>query len=247
MNGDHEKQESTEELTTKIISESKEIMRLLNRDNIKIEEVSDYHIYPIADNDTPKLSADRLEYTFSNGIYFRETWNVKEIEEIYNDIYVLQNEDGIKELGFKSLKIAEKFIDGASKLWPLWISNEDKLAMQFIADIVKKMSEKNYITKKDLYTLTEEQVINRIENCEDENISKCFKLFRNTTKINEGDIPVCDKYCINIKAKRRYIVPLVENQNNCKRINEISDIAKNDIDNYLNYQTKKYAWLDFKL
>ena len=49
MNG-----ESTEELTKEIISESKEIMALLNRDNIKVEEVSDYHIYPIADNDTPR-------------------------------------------------------------------------------------------------------------------------------------------------------------------------------------------------
>ncbi len=50
MNGAHEKQESTEELTTKIISNSKEIMSLLNRDGIKLEEVADYHIYPIADN-----------------------------------------------------------------------------------------------------------------------------------------------------------------------------------------------------
>ena len=40
MNKDYEKQESTEELTTKIISESKEIMALLNRDGIKIEEVA---------------------------------------------------------------------------------------------------------------------------------------------------------------------------------------------------------------
>ncbi|MCI8518860.1 MAG: hypothetical protein HFJ51_01730 [Clostridia bacterium] len=54
MNGDYGKQESTEELTQQIISESKEIMALLNRDNIKVEEVSDYHIYPIADNDTPR-------------------------------------------------------------------------------------------------------------------------------------------------------------------------------------------------
>lgn len=30
-------------------------MDLLNRDGIKVEEISDYHIYPIADNDTPKL------------------------------------------------------------------------------------------------------------------------------------------------------------------------------------------------
>ena len=56
MNGDHEKQESTEELTTQIIEHSKEIMTLLNRDNIKLEEVCDYHIYPIADNDTPTHS-----------------------------------------------------------------------------------------------------------------------------------------------------------------------------------------------
>ena len=30
-------------------------MDLLNRDGIKVEEICDYHIYPIADNDTPKL------------------------------------------------------------------------------------------------------------------------------------------------------------------------------------------------
>lgn len=54
MNGDYEKQESTEELTEKIIVGSKDIMDLLNRDNIKVEEVADYHIYPIADNDTPR-------------------------------------------------------------------------------------------------------------------------------------------------------------------------------------------------
>lgn len=52
-------------------------MELLERDNIKVDEVDDYHIYPIADNDTPKLSADRLEYTFTNGLYFKEVWNVQ--------------------------------------------------------------------------------------------------------------------------------------------------------------------------
>ena len=44
MNGDHETQESTEELTTYMIKNSKEIMELLERDNIKVDEVDDYHI-----------------------------------------------------------------------------------------------------------------------------------------------------------------------------------------------------------
>lgn len=37
MNGDYETQESTEELTSKIILDSKEIMTLLKKDDIKIE------------------------------------------------------------------------------------------------------------------------------------------------------------------------------------------------------------------
>ena len=69
LNGDYMNQESTEDLTTEIIKNSKEIMSLLKRDNIKLDSVNDYHIYPIADNDTPKLSADRLEYSMSNALF----------------------------------------------------------------------------------------------------------------------------------------------------------------------------------
>ena len=125
------------------------------------------------------------------------------------------------------------------------ISNQAKLTMQFVADVVKKMSEKSLLTKNDLYTLCEQEVIDKIENCEDENISKCFKLFRDTTKINESDEPVLDKYCINVKAKRRYIVPLANNNGNYKRISNVSLLAKEKIENYLNWETKKYAYLDF--
>ena len=245
MNGDHETQESTEELTTYMIKNSKEIMELLERDNIKVDEVDDYHIYPIADNDTPKLSADRLEYTFTNGLYFKEVWNVQKIKEIYSNIEIQINEDNIQELGFKDKNIAEEFIVGASQLWPLWVSNEDKLAMQFLAVTVKKMSEENLLTKKDLYTLSEKEVINKIENCNNEKISKCFKLFRNSSKISESDFPVFDKYCVSITAKRRYIVPLVEDADSYKRINVVSNLAKEKIDNYLQFKTKKYAYLDF--
>ena len=42
------------------------------------------------------------------------------------------NEDGIDEIGFTDLKIAEKFEYGASKLWFLLQSNKDKLKCQFI-------------------------------------------------------------------------------------------------------------------
>lgn len=247
MNGDYEKQESTEELTTKIISKSKEIMKLLERDKIKIGEVDNYHIYPIADNDTPQLSADRLEYTLINGIFFNseEIWDLEEIQKIYNDITILKNENGIDELGFKNKEIAEEFIKYARNIWPFWITNEVKITLQFIADTMKKMSQKNLIAKKDLYNLSEEEVIHRIENCSEETITKAFNLFRNTTKINESDEPVIDNYCISVKTKRRYVIPLVRIDGVNKRIDEVSNIAKKNIEDYLNYNTKKYAYFDF--
>lgn len=246
MNGDYIKQESTEELTMKILNDSKEIMNLLDRDGIKIEEVSDYHIYPIADNDTPKLSADRLEYTLSNGLGVRKLlWNLEEVKEIYQNIEIQRNEEGIEELGFKDIKLAEKFVKNMSKLSSLYITNETKLTMQFLADIMKKMSEKNLITKSDMYNLSEREVIERIKNCEEDNISRCFELWQNTTKISESDILIKDKYYASIKAKIRYIVPLVASEGEFVRINEISKEAKIYIERCLNFKTKKYAYFDF--
>ena len=248
MNGDHEKQESTEELTTQIIQNSKEIMALLNRDGIKLEEVCDYHIYPIADNETPQLSADRLEYTLSNGLGVREKiWDLDTIKEIYQDIEVQENEEGIPELGFKHKELAEKFVKTMSKLSCIYVGNETKYSMQFIADIVKKMYEQKLITKKDLYTLSEKEVIQKIENCPIGNISNCFKKWEDATQIKESDELPKDKYAVDIKVKQRYIVPLVEEGNQFIRIDKISESAKQDINDFLNYKPKKYAYLDFNL
>ena len=242
MNGDYKKQESTEELTTQIISESKEIMSLLKRDGIKIEEVDNYHIYPIADNDTPMLSADRLEYTFSNGLdVCKNIWNLEEVKEIYENIEIQKNEQGIEELGFKDIKIAEKFVKGMRILSNSYIDNKTKFSMQFLADIMKIMSSQNLITKKDLYELSEKEVIERIENCDYAEISQKFDMWKNAHEIKESDEKVKDKYCVSIDAKIRYINPLV----NGIRISEISEVAKEEIQKALEFKTKKYAYLGF--
>ena len=54
------------------------------------------------------------------------------------------------------------------------------------------------------------------------------------------------KYCINVKAKTRYVVPLVLTENGAIRINSISHSANNDINTYL-YMPKGgyYTYFDF--
>lgn len=92
LNGDYMKQETTEKLTAKIIKNSTQIRALLKRDKIRLKDVVDYHIYPIADNEIPKLSADRLEYTMSNALIVYKCENLEKIREIYNSIDVLKEE-----------------------------------------------------------------------------------------------------------------------------------------------------------
>ena len=245
LNNDHEKQESTEDKTTEIIKNSKHIMNLLKRDNIKLEEINDYKLYPIADNDTPQLSADRFEYTFSSGLTFYRVWDLNTIEECYKDVVVLKNEHGIDELGFKNKDICEKYISIASGLWPQWITNADKTVMQFLADIIKIMIELEYITKEDLYNLSEEEIIETIINCEDNYISESFQKFQNATNVYDSKIFGENKYCVSINAKKRYVIPLVQFKESSRRINQLSTKSKEDIDSYLNFKTEKYSYFDF--
>ena len=246
MNGDSETQESTEERTTDIIKNSKEIMHLLERDGIKLEEVNDYKIYPIADNDTPKLSADRFEYTFASGLTFFRVWELDKIRKIYNNVIVAKNEDGIDELVFKDLSVCEEYIHTISKLWPEWVSDKDRTVMQFLADMCTSMNNAGYLSIDDLYKLSESEVINKFLNCEDSYLSESFKKFQKADTVYKSDSLIENKYCINVKAKTRYVVPLVLTNNGLSRINAISQTANEEINTYINMpKGGYYTYFDF--
>ena len=248
LDGDYEKQESTEDLTVSMIINSNEIMELLKRDGIKLEEVCDYHIYPIADNDSPRLSSDRLEYTFMNGykmnygIYF----SLADIKRFYEDLEVQVNEEGTSELGFKTLEIAEKFVSDASVLWPNWCDNRYKLVAQFYADIVKRLGKLGELTRGDLYKYSEKEVIWLMRNSSDKELSKIFKIFQESTEFYESDVkPTDDKYCVSFNCKKRYLNPLVNINGEYKRIYNVSEIVKERINKFLSFETPKYAYFDF--
>lgn len=246
MNGDSEKQESTEERTEQTIRGSKKIMSLLNRDNIKVEEICDYHIYPIADNDTPKLSADRFEYTFSNGLFLYGVWDLDEISRFYNDISVLKNEEDVDELGFNTKEICKDFLLATLPVFAKYDSDENRTVMQFFADIVKSLNVKKFISVDDLYNMSEEDVCNLILNCGDEYLKQSFIKFKNATRVYAGDEPADKGYCISVKGKKRYIVPLVKADEKVARINDIDSSCKEAVEEYKNLKRSKYTGFDFE-
>lgn len=246
MNGDHEKQESTEDLTRKMILNSQEIMDLLSRDNISIDEVADYHIYPIADNDTPMLSADRLEYTLSNGLcQVKKIWGLDEVRKIYSNIVIVQKEDGTLEMCFRDKEICERFVEVMSELSIFYMDDKRRFGMQLLADIMRKMSDLGIISVRDLYELSEDEIINIINNCKDYNISECFKIWQDGLDVKTSGEKLPNRYCIKVNAKKRYIDPLVQTENGFERISKISSSAKKCINDCLNYTFNRYVYMDF--
>lgn len=246
MNGDSEHQESTEERTELIIRNSSKIMSLLKRDAIEVGEICDYHIYPIADNDTPRLSADRFEYTFSNGLFLYGSWGLDEIKEFYQDIVVLKNEDGVDELGFKTPEICKKFLNAILPVFAKYDSDANRTVMQFYADIVKSLNVKGFISIDDLYQMSEADVNNLILTCGDEYLKEAFVNFQNATSVFGSSEPVEGKYCISVKGKKRYIIPLVKTENGVRRINDVYDSCKNAVENYQTLKRSKYTGFDFQ-
>lgn len=240
MNGDHLKQESTEDLTTEFIKKSQDVTKLLEKDNIKVEEIDNYHIYPIADNDTPKLSADRLEYSLSNALFTYKLLNLEEIKEIYNDIEIERNESGESELGFKTKSTARNFVQVTSKMSVIYRDDRTRFSMQFIADILKGLKESGEITIEELYDKKESDVIEIIEKSK---YKDAWNIWKKAKKINISKTKPDDVYYVHQKSKVRYINPLC----NGERMSKICKIAKNAIDKNLSYDMSNYVYLDFKL
>ena len=237
MNGDYMTQESTEDLTTQIIENSLEITALLSRDKIKISEVDNYHLYPIADNDTPKLSADRLEYFLAHGIFTYRTIDFDQAKIFYRDIEIEKDKQGVLELGFKTKKIARDFIRNVCMLSTIFHENRTRYSLQFLADILKKLNVAGCISKTDLYKLKESEITDIIKQSK---YSDAFDEWRNARSIKVSNTQPENTYYIRHPAKIRYVDPLCRGA----RMSEACQLAKQMIDENLSYDMSQYVYLD---
>lgn len=248
LNGDSETQESIEEGTSKIIRSSRVIMRQLKKDGILPSEVEDYKLYPIADNDIPNLAADRLEYTFSNGYFLYETWGISDVERLYNDITILENEGGLEELGFRTLALASEFTERNLPLSANYHSESARATLQFIADIISMMIDRDLLSRDDLYAMTEREVVDWILSCGDQTITEAFRNFQRTTSAYTSATVRKNVYCTDARSKVRYIVPLVEARNDqdpAQRVTELNSQTDDLVTEYVRKKQPKYVGFEF--
>lgn len=224
---DYEKQEFTETKTKEIIDSSDQLKEILTKYGIEPHQIYDYHQYPIADNDSPKLSADRLEYTCSNAYYY-QFLSLDEIKDIYDDLVVNDQRDEIicrnKE---KALLLTQTMF----KCSYVYTSDEDRYCMEYLARLLKEAMDLKVITESDLYT-TESHVIQKI--CQS-SLKNKWDDFCHFKQIEVSD---CEKEgYLKVKAKHRYFNPMVHHQRIIEQSLELQktlkDFLSDDFDRYL--------------
>ena len=136
LHGDHLHQESTEARTAELIETSPELQVLLGEYGLATEDVADYHRYPIADNDSPQLSADRLEYTLGDLRCYGFA-GADALRAFYQDLTVWQDESGRPELAFRTLETACAFTEASLQTARVYVADEDRFAMQALADLLR--------------------------------------------------------------------------------------------------------------
>ena len=252
--GDALTQTSTEEPTTKMILSDSALCKLMESDGIEPKNVVDYHIYPIADNEIPSLSADRLEYMYPSGLALDGSWTFEEIAKTYNNLTILKNEENKDELGFKTIEMAELYCKKFCMIGHILQLNENKLCLQLLSQIMSKAVELNVLKEEDFMTLSESKIIEKIESfiskktmsLEEQKFATMYNTFRKMTKVEHTNhkLPEDEYFCVSLKVKQRYINPLVKvgtNSQLAKRLSEVSDFANKLIKDFLEYEDTKFG------
>ena len=241
LNGDHLTQESTEAPTHGILANDAETQTLLRALGLQTSDVDDYHRYPIADNDSPRLSSDRLEYTLGNA-YRVFGAALDEISAVYENLTVLAAEDGQPELSFRDLEAAQAFSRWSLRQSHWFVSDDDRFFMQALSDLLRFALQTGAIARSDLWG-TEPDVIARLE--ADPRIGAYWRDYRRITGTVSGKTPREGIYAVKIRAKKRCIDPLVRTDAGAKRLTELDADFSSQLQAFLQDGFDRFVWARF--
>lgn len=202
LEGDYSKQEATERGTLRRVR-GKSVSEVLSRYGISPYDVADYHRFPLCDNDAPRLSCDRLEYSLSNMVNFGFV-SLEKAQQFYDDLIFDMAEGGTKEIVFRSFQLAREFGFAALRNSEVYICPEDRGSMEVLAELLAYAIEKGIITKNDLFQ-TEKPLIKKL--LADKEMKERWEAFTSLREVvydEEGGKAVL--------AKLRYIDPYVKGQ-----------------------------------
>lgn len=175
--GDSLIQESDELNIKDVLSQDEELLDYLHSDGIKIEDVVAAKKYPLIDKKIPALCLDRVDGILATCLFWAKTHSFKEIESLYNmltyfenlngmcyDIFNerLRNFDGEIVLSEYCNASYEDFFKAINTYSKLLLTKEDRYLMEMLGLTLKYYEDIGIITEKDLFELSEQEIISKI-------------------------------------------------------------------------------------
>ena len=108
---------------------------------------------------------------------------------------------------FQNTPIAEAFAEAALACSKIYISDEDRYAMQLLSEILRTATEHQVIGEDDLYT-TEPEVIGKL--LSDERTASLWDRFRRYRRVTTATQPGAAGCWRKVAAKKRFIDPMVQ-------------------------------------
>lgn len=211
--GDYLLQESTERDTLSFVRQDKQAMALLAQYGISLDAMSPA-IYPVAETPSPRLCADRLEYTLGNaygyGFASRPT-----LRALYDDLVVADTPQG-QELAFRTLSYAAQFGHLALRCGEVYSCDEDRYAMQRLSEVLFVALQQGVILPADLYT-TEPRLIALLQS--HPATASLWQAYCALSRMHTvGPKPQQDGRIVQVK--RRYIDPYIVGQGRLSVLDE---------------------------
>lgn len=206
LRGDYLEQTATESGTARLIRADAALGAELRALGLRTGDVEDYHRYPVADNDAPRLSADRLDYTCGNAVNFSLA-SREELAEIFADLRVGKNEFEETELVFRDKEKAARFAFLALACSKIYVCDEDRYAMQRLSELLRAALEAGVIEESDLAS-TETAVIEKL--LSDPACAAEWRAFRAMSRTARAERPDERGPWRKIFAKHRRIDPFAE-------------------------------------
>lgn len=190
-----------------------EIFYILKKNNLNLEYLMNDDNFPLKEQPSPELCADRIDYILRDAVIFHEI-NPERSRYFLDNLLIVNN-----RWVFKNLESAKGLREIFSLMNNIYYAGLSTATMFYsLSNFIRHALEKKYITEKDLYT-TDNEVLNKISvhlNTDSE-LKKLSDRVRNQSLfVNDSD-----NYEIKVVHKSRVIDPLFTDGVQIKHLSDV--------------------------
>lgn len=194
------------------VLESKEISDILQKYGYSSERVANESIFPLLEQDLPRLCADRIDYSLREG-------DAKLSEIVLNSLRVVDCRIVFTNVDI-ALLFSKQFLFLQANHWGGY---EAVTRYNIFSELLKETLDNKDININDLMK-TDDFVIEKIENADSEEYKEIL------TVLQKKDLSFLNKSNTPLKKKFRYVDPEILIDGNIKLLSEINIEFKNELD-----------------